>query len=167
MNWTTRGLDPFLDRWYVEELFFCGSSTDDEFGSRYNIEVFTTGVIDLSEVDLDFTVITIRISVTLMDQMSQFLESQLLCSVTKHKQHGINHVRLATSIGTHNRREGLDKNTFQSPNQQHCSSLPCEMDQAVVSQSYDLKFMLVMYVMTSRLPVSSPEKSGGGGGGGM
>lgn len=57
-------------------------------------------VHDLLEVHLHGAALDVRMSVRTVDQNRQLLGANLLSSVSKHEQHGVDHVGLATAVWT-------------------------------------------------------------------
>lgn len=64
-------------------------------------------VIDQSKMNFYFATVNIRKAVTIVDEDTEFFGTKLLSSVTEHKQHRVDYIGLATSIGPHDGREAL------------------------------------------------------------
>ena len=64
-------------------------------------------VVVLREVNVDFTECQIAVMLRrTVNQFTQFLEANLIRSESEHEQHGVDHVALATSVGSDRRCEG-------------------------------------------------------------
>ena len=64
-------------------------------------------VYDLLEVDSHRATIQIREIIALVDEYTDLLRADLVGTVTKHKQHGVDNVGFSATIRSHNRRKAL------------------------------------------------------------
>lgn len=63
---------------------------------------------DFLEPDLDRTAVQVFASFGIVDQLAQLPLPHLAGSITKDKQHGVDGIGLARTIGSHDGRKGLE-----------------------------------------------------------
>lgn len=74
---------------------------------RLQVVMLVHLIDDLLKVHLYSAALDVRMLVRTVDQNRQLLGADLLSSVSKHKEHGVDHVGLATAVRTDDAGEAL------------------------------------------------------------